>query len=80
MFTIHLERKIRTWQGVNSAMLLSESDLESSFAPRYLSKKDRYPFCCSIEGDKYATISAAICLIELRTLHVTSTTHEEETV
>ena len=81
MFTIHLERKIRTWRASsNSAMLLLESELESSFAPRYLSKKDEYPFCCSIEGDKYATISAAICLIQLKTLQVTSTTHDEETV
>ena len=39
-------------------MLLLESELESSFAPRYLSKKDENPFCCSIEGDRYATISA----------------------
>ena len=78
MFTIHLERKIRTWRASsNSAMLLLESELESSFAPRYLLKKDEYLFCCSIEDDKYATICAAMCLIQLKTLHITSTTHYE---
>jgi len=81
MFTIHLERKIRTWRASSiSAMLLLESKLESSFAPRHLLKKDEYPFCCSIEGDEYATISTVICLIQLKTLHITSTTHDEENV
>ena len=43
----------------NSVMLLLESELKPSFATRRFStlSEDEYPFCHSIEGDEYATIS-----------------------
>ena len=79
------ERKIRTWYASpNAAMLLLESEFESSFAPDIFDKamlKVEYPFCLPIEGDddEYEIISDVICLIQLKTLHVTSTNQDEET-
>ena len=42
--------------------------------------KVEYPFCLPIEGDdEDEIISDVICLIQLKTLHVTSTNQDEET-
>ena len=64
-------------------MLLLESEFESSFAPDIFDKamlKVEYPFCLPIEGDdEDEIISDVICLIQLKTLHVTSTNQDDET-
>ena len=63
-------------------MLLLESEFESSFAPDTFDKamlKVEYPFCLPIEGDdEDEIISDVICLIQLKTLHVTLTNQDEE--